>query len=318
MQDIYHLNLATTSALAFLWVCFRSLITELMICFISSNSAAIAILQGTDYLRLSAKRAVSLAGITKYGGNIVGGLLIGAGMALSGACPGTVLVQAIQGIPSGIYASIGAVLGGFVYSTLSRVLPLSKDAPSASIPQALGISPLSAFLGWEIMCATVLGLSTLVPKTSRWPMDPFVGGIIIGGAQITSLMLRKSTIGVSSVFGDISENTIKFFSSSSSTLSKDGKKKKTQYETTATQFAIALMAGSYLLTTLRPEFGSSSSFNVSPQKAIFGGLALGLGSRLAKGCTSGHGLSGSSQLAVSSLITTGAMFGGGIAVATLL
>lgn len=272
------------------------------------NSAAIALLQGSGYLKLSPKKAVPLGKISKYGGNIVGGLLIGVGMALSGACPGTVLVQAVQGLRSGIYASIGAFLGGFTYSALKRAFGLGKsDTSSPSIDSELGVSPLSAFIGYEAMCATVLGLSTIPLRKTSWPIDPVAGGLIIGGAQIASLLLRKSTVGVSSVFGDVSENFITFFSSS-----KDGKK---TYATSATQFAIALMAGSYALTKVRPDLIASSSMIISPSRAIIGGLLMSVGSRHAGGCTSGHGLSGLAQLSASSFVTTAAMFAGGMATA---
>lgn len=228
-------------------------------------------------------------------------------MALSGACPGTVLVQAVQGIPSGIYAALGAFLGGFAYSALSRILPLGKDAPSPSVAQELGISSLSAFIGYELVCGAVLGLSTLAPKTSRWPVDPIIGGLIIGGAQTASLLLRKSTVGVSSVFGDAAENTITFLSTAAS---KEGKK---SYAVSATQFAAGLMAGSYFLTALRPELVASSSMVISPLRAILGGAVMSIGSRQARGCTSGQSMSGMSQLSIASFVTTAAIFAGGMA-----
>lgn len=52
--------------------------------------------------------------------------------------------------------------------------------------------------------------------------------------------------------------------------------------------------------------------------AIAGGLLLGLGARWAGGCTSGHGISGSIQLSLASVITACCFFIGGIAVAMLI
>jgi hypothetical protein len=52
--------------------------------------------------------------------------------------------------------------------------------------------------------------------------------------------------------------------------------------------------------------------------AFFGGFILLLGARLADGCTTGHGISGMAQLAVSSTIAVAAMFAGGILTAMLL
>jgi uncharacterized membrane protein YedE/YeeE len=52
--------------------------------------------------------------------------------------------------------------------------------------------------------------------------------------------------------------------------------------------------------------------------ALAGGILLGFGARWAGGCTSGHGISGSIQLSLASLITAACFFIGGIAVAMLL
>ncbi|MDZ4120983.1 MAG: YeeE/YedE thiosulfate transporter family protein, partial [Candidatus Cloacimonadaceae bacterium] len=49
-----------------------------------------------------------------------------------------------------------------------------------------------------------------------------------------------------------------------------------------------------------------------------GGILLGFGSRWADGCTSGHGISGTMQLAVSSWISAICFFIGGILTAQLL
>lgn len=52
--------------------------------------------------------------------------------------------------------------------------------------------------------------------------------------------------------------------------------------------------------------------------AFAGGALLGLGARWAGGCTSGHGISGTMQMAVSSWVAAICFFVGGIAVATFL
>ena len=52
--------------------------------------------------------------------------------------------------------------------------------------------------------------------------------------------------------------------------------------------------------------------------ALAGGVLMGLGARWARGCTSGHGISGTLQLAVSGWIAAACFFIGGIAAATLL
>jgi uncharacterized membrane protein YedE/YeeE len=52
--------------------------------------------------------------------------------------------------------------------------------------------------------------------------------------------------------------------------------------------------------------------------ALAGGILLGFGARWAGGCTSGHGISGSIQLSLASMVTAACFFAGGIAVAMLI
>lgn len=52
--------------------------------------------------------------------------------------------------------------------------------------------------------------------------------------------------------------------------------------------------------------------------AVVGGILIGFGARLAGGCTSGHGISGAIQLAVSSWLAFFLFFAGGILTAVFL
>jgi uncharacterized membrane protein YedE/YeeE len=52
--------------------------------------------------------------------------------------------------------------------------------------------------------------------------------------------------------------------------------------------------------------------------AFLGGAVAMFGARLAGGCTSGHGLSGTLQLALSGLIVMAALMAGGVLTARLL
>jgi uncharacterized membrane protein YedE/YeeE len=63
-------------------------------------------------------------------------------------------------------------------------------------------------------------------------------------------------------------------------------------------------------------FGNSAALRVVV--ALGGGILLGFGARWAGGCTSGHGISGSIQLSLASIITAACFFIGGIAVAMFL
>lgn len=63
-------------------------------------------------------------------------------------------------------------------------------------------------------------------------------------------------------------------------------------------------------------FGSAPGPRIAV--AVLGGFCIGLGSRWAGGCTSGHGISGTMQLGAASWIAAIGFFAGGVAVAHLL
>lgn len=82
----------------------------------------------------------------------------------------------------------------------------------------------------------------------------------------------------------------------------------------------ALLSGDFSLQWVPPlwatAFGDSALVRVVV--ALVGGVFLGFGARWADGCTSGHGISGTLQLAVSSWISAICFFVGGILTAAIL
>lgn len=77
------------------------------------------------------------------------------------------------------------------------------------------------------------------------------------------------------------------------------------------------LTGTYLQDLWVVRFGADSVV-LRTLLAFAGGALLAYGARLAGGCTSGHGISGTLQLAVSSWIAVICFFVGGIAAAMLL
>jgi hypothetical protein len=81
-----------------------------------------------------------------------------------------------------------------------------------------------------------------------------------------------------------------------------------------------LLSGQFHLTWVpslwEQTFGPDPLLRVAV--ALAGGILLGFGARWAGGCTSGHGINGSIQLSLASMVTAACFFAGGIAVALLL
>ena len=85
-------------------------------------------------------------------------------------------------------------------------------------------------------------------------------------------------------------------------------------------FLSAYLSGTLSFVVVPAMFGAA--FGPSPALrlavALLGGVLAGLGARWAGGCTSGHGISGTLQLAFSAWVAAICFFAGGILVAGLL
>lgn len=92
---------------------------------------------------------------------------------------------------------------------------------------------------------------------------------------------------------------------------------------------VGVLIGAFISTMLSGTFELrwvpslwAATFGAAPLPhlivAFIGGIFMGLASRWANGCTSGHGISGTLQLAVSSWISVIFFFIGGIATAMLI
>lgn len=251
----------------------------------------------------------------RYDGNILGGILLGHGLALAGACPGTVLSQAALGIESGYYALAGAAAGGILYTGFVKPYLAARPKPAAppggeklSLSEVLGVSPAVGFLGLEaglvgVVAATVV-LTSVGPEAK---ISPVLGGLMIGGlTQGISIVFRKSLIGISTSFEEVGE----WFWH---VIRGQGLPK---YNSVV--FSVAVAAGSWLMAYSVPEFGQVVGVEVAPSSAALGGALMVIGSRIAGGCTSGHGVSGMSIGSVSSAITVGVAVGWGVVAAKFL
>ncbi len=85
-------------------------------------------------------------------------------------------------------------------------------------------------------------------------------------------------------------------------------------------FISALLSGDFVLrwvpTIWEATFGNTPLLRLAA--AVLGGIFLGFGARWADGCTSGHGISGTLQLALSSWISAICFFIGGILMAQFI
>lgn len=71
---------------------------------VATGEIVLAVLNGFGYVKLQPKAAL-------YAADIVGGLLLGAGITLAGACPGTTLAQIGAGYRDALFTLVGGLVG---------------------------------------------------------------------------------------------------------------------------------------------------------------------------------------------------------------
>ncbi len=160
-------------------------------------------------------------------------------------------------------------------------------------------------------------------EIGRW--SPYTAGIGIGILSWLTFILSDKPIGCSTAFARTSGMIERLFK---------GRKvlEKAYYQEFVPKvdwewmlvlgiifgsFTSAKLSGQFNLTWVPASwtaaFGSQPFIRIAA--ALLGGIMLGFGARWAGGCTSGHGISGTLQLAVSSWLAAICFFIGGIAAA---
>jgi uncharacterized protein len=160
----------------------------------------------------------------------------------------------------------------------------------------------------------------------RW--SPYVVGAAIGLLSILTFGISNEPIGVSGAFARTSGMIERIFRGKK-TDEKEYYKENPPKINWEWMFVAGIVIGSFVSAQLSGDF----EFVLVPQRwlqsagdnpllrwaaAFIGGVLMGFGARWARGCTSGHGISGTLQLAVSSWITTIALFVSGIITAMIL
>jgi len=115
---------------------------------------------------LAAFGAVALAPkSTVVGANLVGGILFGAGWAITGYCPGTALAAVGEGRLHAVWAILGMVAGAALYAELYPALKTNVLAWGAfgeiTLPGLLGVP---AWVVVPVLSAVFLGLLVVFEK----------------------------------------------------------------------------------------------------------------------------------------------------------
>lgn len=268
-------------------------------------------------------RSYSPAGILGFAldGNIIGGALLGAGMSLASSCPGMVFPQLAMGVPSAQTTLAGGIVGGIFWSAVLRpwvAARLRRQAakgrtaspPPRTLAQLLGQPPTAALVLFEAVLWGAVVTAAGNASTAPSALHPITGGLVIGGAQLVSLLLRGSLVGVSTCYENVGDWVLYLLDGGTGP----------QPATGSLVFSASMVAGSLLLARVRPDLvlpTGALAVYIAPWKAFWGGFLMAVGSRLGGGCASGHGISGMGLMSVSSFVSMSATFAAAIAVSKL-
>jgi hypothetical protein len=158
--------------------------------------------------------------------------------------------------------------------------------------------------------------------------SPYVVGAGIGLLNCLAFLLSDRYIGCSKAFSDICA-TVERLLKGNQVLEKPYYQKFVPRIDWFFMLVIGIIFGAFISAWLSGEiqavwvpsfwesrFGANAFLRFIA--ALGGGICIGLGARWAGGCTSGHGISGTIQLVVSSWLAVMCFFVGGIITAILL
>lgn len=184
-----------------------------------------------------------------------------------------------------------------------------------------------AALLFTLLQATNLGAQTPSPDTTWYgtggAWSPYVAGALIGVLAWLTFYVSEHPIGASSFYATVAGLIGKV-------IAPEHTRKLAYYRDNPPKvswefaFVIAIVFGSALAAATGGEFslrglprlwtdhhGADSGFHYAAL-SFSGGVLMAFGARLAGGCTSGHGISGTLQLNVSSWIAVICFFIGGV------
>lgn len=128
------------------------LMLKVFLTAMATGAVVLAVLNGFKIVNLSPKGAVYLA-------DTVGGLLLGAGIALAGACPGTVLAQVGVGYRDAVFTLVGGLCGAIAFSYAEPALRgplLSGGGGKITFANVTGIPYWILALGFAVAIVIVL------------------------------------------------------------------------------------------------------------------------------------------------------------------
>lgn len=140
----------------------RHAMLKMFLSAVATGLIVLAIMVGLGYAKLSPKA-------TLFAADIVGGAMLGVGIVIAGACPGTVLAQIGTGYKDAIFTFVGGLFGALLFTYLEpNVLKpvLTTGAyGKLTLDQLLGLPFPAVALTFA---AIIIGFLVWLEKVSSW------------------------------------------------------------------------------------------------------------------------------------------------------
>lgn len=287
--------------------------------------AAIVALIGVEALAASGAidltKTIYLPGALPLGGAIVGGLMFGAGMVLTGGCGARLLVLAAGGNLRSLVTLL--VMGLVSYATLRGILAPPRLSFGTATGVALGladqslptilarITGLSANVARWLIVALLAVPALLFVVRKRVAAKHLVGGALIGllvpaGFAATGIVgnddFQPMALESITVTGPWAQTLVYLLTYTGASLEF------------AIVWALGIPIGAALVALARGEMRLEGFDGAAATgRYITGGVLMGVGGVLALGCTIGQGLSGFSTLSLGSLLAFASIVAGAVA-----
>ncbi len=241
--------------------------------------------------------------------NLVGGLLFGVGMILSGGCSGSTWYRTGEGAVGAWVVLVGFAMGATTMS-VGILAPVRKilqgpalivDGAPPTLASVIGVSPWVVIGPLGLLVTLFLVRGTGEPEHGKWPW-PMTGALV---GVLIALGWWTST------FGD-APTGITFASNTGQALTYPlvGYPNRVNW---SMMLLVGVPIGAYLGAWQSGEFRWKLPPGWSLVQLFVGGLTMGSAAILAEGCNITQGLTNSATLAVGSLVAFGAMWAGAYA-----
>jgi hypothetical protein len=143
----------------------RHAMLKMFLSAVATGMVVLAIMVGFGFAKISPKA-------TLFAADVVGGAILGIGIVIAGACPGTVLAQIGTGYKDAIFTFVGGLFGALAFTYLEpRILKPILETGSygrLTLNQLLGLPfPVVALGG----AALIVGILIWLEKRQSWQSE---------------------------------------------------------------------------------------------------------------------------------------------------